>query len=753
MWTPVFFLFLTPVLLVPVTSLAETVRLRSGEHEDFTRLVLPMPSETDWKIEKRGDEVLVHFSRSDLEVDTSGVFSRIPRTRVRDVSQDGSGAPLVFRLACDCSFDSFVHSDNWLVMDVREDRDNPFVARPAIGRKIQIPGAIPELWPNWPMFEIGEIAGVKQPAYEVDQMAIAPDHFESRLNEQLKRAARQGLISIRDGRETTLVVPTPELPLNPPKASSLPPETGSTGSPSVSMSVATSVDRDHPGKYPLSIKSDDHGPNCLPDRLVNVPKWGTAQPFSEQISEKRSILADDLGQIVPESALAMARLSIFFGLGAEARRILHVSSAPEAERDVLTGLSAIMDGEPLTQGNPFLGQENCDGNVALWAVLATAEIPPSDKVNEQAVLQAFSRLPEHLRLNLATALGTRMAESGHTGGSEQVLRIVQRSMQEPLSQIDILDARLAIASGDSDRAKAPLDRLSSLDTGETPEALIAIVELHWKEKKAPGPDLSTSIAAFEVEHRRSQLGPDLRRAHSLALALAGDPDAAFRSALDVKKLDGEEAYHQLVSALLDQLAVQGDGLTFLRHAVGFMGADSTKLSPSTRLSMGERLVALHLPEPAMHLLSDFEPENAPRDGDRVARLRAEAQLALGRPHRALLELVSVSGADADILRGRALLAVGENDAAAQRFDQAGDRESVSRALWASGELERLIEVGEGRFARAADLAKDISGDNDTAPSTPLAEAEWLLSRSTVLRDNVDALFSAVETEEQSSSGL
>ena len=44
-------LLLAMLLMVPTSLVAQVSVIRSGEHNDFTRIVIPIPEDTNWEIQ------------------------------------------------------------------------------------------------------------------------------------------------------------------------------------------------------------------------------------------------------------------------------------------------------------------------------------------------------------------------------------------------------------------------------------------------------------------------------------------------------------------------------------------------------------------------------------------------------------------------------------------------------------------------------------------------------------------------------
>ena len=184
---------------------AETIPVRSGEHGDFTRLVLTVSRDSSWTVQQSGRSAQLVSGKADVRYDVSGVFARIPKTRLSDLSPTADGN-LDLSLACECSVETFRQSGKYLVVDIRENLEvtqkdvASSLADPAVRSRFRL------------QFQAKRADGsaigsqrtiLPQVARSFDagaQSAETASHVgaslsEQRLVAQIERAARQGLLS------------------------------------------------------------------------------------------------------------------------------------------------------------------------------------------------------------------------------------------------------------------------------------------------------------------------------------------------------------------------------------------------------------------------------------------------------------------------------------------------------------------------------------------------------------------------------
>ena len=109
-----FVLFFT---LLAGISYAETVLVRGGEHEGFTRLVLDLPRKVKWTLETR-EAVHLKLEGLEAEFDTSAALQKLNSSRVAELSQIKGRPELTIKLNCSCEVKSFYAGNKMLVIDI-----------------------------------------------------------------------------------------------------------------------------------------------------------------------------------------------------------------------------------------------------------------------------------------------------------------------------------------------------------------------------------------------------------------------------------------------------------------------------------------------------------------------------------------------------------------------------------------------------------------------------------------------------------
>lgn len=119
------------VIALPHSGTAKVLRVLSGDHDDFTRLVVLNPKETDWRLGRTAAGYQLQLDVPQVQFDTKGVFELISRRRLASVKEGANAGTLDLRLApdCNCYASAFVLTSGEIVIDVTDGeppQDSPF---------------------------------------------------------------------------------------------------------------------------------------------------------------------------------------------------------------------------------------------------------------------------------------------------------------------------------------------------------------------------------------------------------------------------------------------------------------------------------------------------------------------------------------------------------------------------------------------------------------------------------------------------
>lgn len=737
------------LVIFGTVGMTETSTVRSGEHDTFTRLTLPIPPDSDWSIDREENSAKLTVKSPDLQFDTSLAFDRIPRTRLLALSATAPYGELSMRFGCDCELESTLRTDGLLVIDIKDRQsdtvDDDGITLPPLHRALgssrsesrnadahspleqretglESNAAIDPTVPGDP----------SEPEIRLKSPSVGLNISERRLLEQIGRAANQGLLSpvgIPPDEKKGIVVP--------PGSST--PYSGPPQILPLNVTAETSVDQGFAGVSD-ALKGGSRNTACISESFVGISEWGDGRSLVEQVADARGAVYGEFDR--PDSAAIkqLAKTYLFFGFGAEASHALDLMSDNSLEITFLRTMASILDGETMPSSNPFEDQESCGGETALWSVLAGGS--PSRARDGDEIQQAFARLPDHLRKLLGPDLSQSFAKVGKTEIAASILRSMDRVGDGEIPGKDFADAIVRKSSGDVSDAIRKLDRVVEKNSDYSPQALIELIDIHWLERKPTTPAITELAEAYETELKTSSVGPDMRRALVYSLSLNGRFEDALQTVERITRRDGSEAGLDAKLAVMDAMVDNAADPSFLKYALANRNDIAQHGSAVLRSKSARRLLALGFPQAALDTLAT---EAKPADED-VMLMRAQAAIALGQPHRAMVELLSVSSNEAQELRAKAMQTYGDYRLAGQTLMNTGNAAEASRWLWLADAPE-MISVDEPSYYTQLAEATDqlVQSPDDTTDLPPLTNAQALLEESRSARETIDQLFDVLRT--------
>lgn len=692
------------------------VGVRSGEHPGFTRLAIDLGDTPDWAFGRTADGYAFRVARGGVRYDLSRVFRHIGRDRLSAIWADPDSGDLRLGIGCACHAVAFEARPGVVAIDIR---DGPAVEGSGYERALAAPdgpavappGSRPVRRPQpRPGGALVQAPVPAPPATALprngtaEQMAVPPpDPLPPPLPDPRAVLLRNALLD-RIGAAATHGLVESVAPLPPDMVPNMTPNIGSDTGP--------------PAAAHLHLRDGTHRPTpftgeggaCLSDADVALADWGGDMPFTLRLADLRSKLLGEFDRPDPAVALALARLYLHAGFGAEAAETMAAFGNDTAATPVIAALAAVMDGRPPPGDHALSGMEGCDGAVALWAVLARPSLSPGDAVENAAVLRAFSALPLHLRRHLGPDLSRRFLELGDEGAAQAARDAVGRAPGEPGGPMRLAEARAGLARGETAAAEDALRTLATANDATAAEAMVALTESVIARGGMLDPGGFAALGALEREHRGGPAAAPLRRALALVTAASGDYAEGFALAVGAG---------DILPDLWRMLAERGGDDALLRHALA--DGPLPDLPAATRRALAGRLLDLGFPEAA-------EGWIPPPRGAQEDRLAARAAL-LRRDGRGVLRLLAgETGPEAAALRAEAHELLGRHGAAARAWQEAGEPGRAEHALWRAGEA--------GPEPVGPEPPEHPTG---TDPAGPLAHGRLLLEASRETRITIDQL--------------
>lgn len=366
----------------PLAAQAQDVSVRSGDHEDFTRLVFNLPSRIDWTIENTENEAVLRFARRGLSFDISQVFDRIQKDRVAQIDIDRDAQAVTLRFGCDCEATGFWFRKSMLVVDVaaKEVGSTGQVGETSSDHRsfaLQLPtrgtSAATSLVHRAIGFEPPETK--QKPAMESPLLReTGLEESRDRLLRQFSRAASRGLLAPkRTLPQPVENVTEPSQPAPPEPALQDPEESDATLPFNLNINVQTAVDRDFLSALEAGDQTGLAG-RCLDAELIDVANWGSGAPFWDQIGPLRGRMTSEFDRIDEQSVGKLAQLYLYFGFGVEAGNIASLLPDGSERKKIYTALAQIMD-KGSADGTVLADQLDCDAPGAMWSALSHEHLP------------------------------------------------------------------------------------------------------------------------------------------------------------------------------------------------------------------------------------------------------------------------------------------------------------------------------------------------------------------------------------------
>lgn len=682
---------------------AQQVEVTTGDHPNFTRVVLEAQGLTGWRLMRLDDGYALRLRRQ-ARFDLDQAFRVITRDRLTDLSALEDGRGLRLTLDCSCHAVGFDYRPGIVVIDLRDgpppegssfELTEAGEQAPALQRRTttaRAPARPPLAW-DWTERALEQTAQIPAPPIAT---APLPDPHTLSLRDAL-------LEQLADGAARGLVDPVTRLP-TPSQATGQVPETARIGLLALPGVAGLSPQDSRPTLTAT-------GADCIAPERINLPDWGNPDlPAAAQLTAPSSFLGE-FDRADPEALTVAVRRQLWLGFGLETLALVNAFASDAEDANLWRGMARAVDGGTDPEG-PFAGMTMCDGPAALWAALTQSRLSLPE-VNTQAVLRNFSALPPHLRRSLGPALTEKFLQARDQATAQSLRDAMLRG--DPTAG-SLVDAQIALHS---DRpAEAEAEARAALATGgpNSAAALVALIEAQFQAGKPLSPADVMAAAALRQEQPDD---PGLARATILAEALSGAFDAAFT---DLQAAP-EGVSTRTAPDVWAILAESGPDSALITHGVLAVSPPPTATT-KTRLLLAKRLTTLGFGAAAQIWLGP--------DGDPVAM--AAAELAEGKARAALTRLAGRPGDEAAAIRARALIALGDPATAADLLADVGETAQETSARIQSRDWAFLQKNGPPPWQGA-------TAELQPTPQSggPLTDGRAILTQSAATRAAVEVL--------------
>ena len=699
-------------VLCSKASIAAPIVVQSGEHGEFTRLVVYVPNSHSWEVtSERG---ITHLKVPEWEdgFDVSRVFKKINTDRIGSVGS--TQRVLTLTLNCDCEVETLALPQGFVQLDFSENQVRKPQPRPLISKNVseievlesspQQVEASPEIWEISPL-EI-DFNILEQVALEGNTRQVGA--FSQNLVEGISRGATLDHLSKEESRRDFVANS---------RATLIP---GLSDDQDLFNMLSNRARiSDASGEQRENAKQDE-STYCELAQHLKVRSWGQSEDFSTRLSELRNNLLDGVGVEVEQSKIALAKHYVYFGLIPEAV-LLIAAIADNPDTMAMKIVVNALNKESVKNETGSKNFEECDDQPFFWLTLNDGV---GDQLSDDAakrLIDTFKALPLHLQSLTADKLFRILTENDHLTAAGVLKNVLKRQLDDGeesiggglgLSSLDSLGLRQRITSNGLD----------------APAAMIELLNRAIKK------DLSVSSAEIELaEAFAFQLdgtSQSMELKSSIVLALATDGDA--KHAIEVylgnlaelrKEVSGTE--EKLATILLSQKKIKELAELVWKIKSRNLGL---KLDPDVILEVAKEFLAAGLPQ-----LASVTLENVVLSSE-VKVVRSKTLAADGNFESAIAELAGLEDQEARDLYLSHLTRVSPYKAWAE--NQQLTPEKRSSLAWETGNWN-AVEIDENRTRIAEILTTDEPNADDW--SKPIATARALEIQSVSARAEIERL--------------
>ncbi len=619
--------------MIATGTWSSPVIVRSGDHDDFTRLVLEIVPGTNWEMGRYGAGYELVLN-ADQGFDISRSFDRITRDRIVELFPGANSIKI--ELACECHAKPSLYEPNLLVIDIEDGRapiGSPFEVALAERRPAPIP---PPSLPSNVEVSLGDDL-MPNPFEVASFREERVNGAENAIVESVARAATQGLLELSIEFETNIQSSSFTLPDGAAQgtrgfaepvtiagvaAMSKQEALGileAFPDPLLGIRTQTTLERDATSDSAKELAVS--GAVCIDDAMVAFADWAKGNDFATEIGPRLEALTDQAGDLQEQSVVDLAKAYLYFGFGREAAGVLTLDGARSMERDILGAIAGTID-EDITSGPTLSDQLGCVGSIALWSALARRSLTGAGEPERTAMIMAQKALPEPIRDQIGTLLAQLFLDAGDPAAAEEILDGRSAAFQTTTPDLTLIEVIETV-----DGPEAALNELELSLEGHprtSPEAFVKLLELTVTGGDSLESGSIDLADALRFENRGTEGGEEL----TIASVDAMIAEQKFKEAIEfisgASSSPDDQLRAELEAKVIIAMAQQMDDGPFLEFAFGDLPAN---ISDAAANAVSSRLIVLGFTEKANELVAEGAQGAAMAERRFV---RAEAAYAEGR---------------------------------------------------------------------------------------------------------------------------
>lgn len=723
--------------LTYVTATAQGYQVRSGEHANFSRLVILYPETPEWEYGRVEGGYELRTSDVVAEYDLESVFDLIPRDRISSV-EVRKDSHLFISVPCNCHSDVFEIRQG-LVIDIKDGSpsafsrfENKFPETISVTQNDnRTPGTSmqneiqseknmklsSERLPNYVFGRYNELESLEefenQNNNPYGKLFLNNNMSKIQISvvNQIGAAATQGLINPsitkvvkgQNSIENTLVV-----------GEGVAPQEKFPNS-STNMRVETAVERGrYSGDKNIDISIGES--TCEDSNLFDVSSWGDLSLRQNEISFSRTGLYNDIDLVDQNTVRNLAKSYLFYSFGAEALALIDQFFADEKRFADLRMLAEIMKGNKVKENEEFRNQIYCKSKSALWSAISYPfDMKSYNIVEKDNIISHFSSLPRHLRKQFGLTLSNRFLDMRDIESARKVRNSISRVLEDKSDVLLIIDANISLKVGDIVSEIEELQKLALSERLLAPEAMLSLLEILILQDEMISQDLLDKLASLVELSVGSDTGSKLRITQIYALITAGK---IYQATENLKNFlnDGEienSARHDVAVEIVRDLLDKFEEIEFVNFILNFDIAKNLHDRDVLQLA-AQKLINLGFPELAKNILNSISNSS----DSKYKVLMASLYIQEGRGDLALGYLAGLTGNQASLIRAKALELVGNYSEASNTIKDLDEKEILRRLALQSRDWETLAKIGASTQVDAASLLIEKDKYVDASNSSP-----------------------------------
>ena len=559
------------VLSFSKETYAENFGILGGEHDTFTRLVIYADRELTWEVFNSEIGLIISFDGYSGGFEASRAMERLNRSRIKNIITTGNKIEILSD--CKCKTSITQSANNLLIMDIIDEEQNQ------VFEDTMIPTETSEREATAISIQTNTRQFMQAPL-SIDESEEENSNVDNEIVKRFQRSFLENLSVKMSSGVLDAKNPTTETEHEKITAPSI--DEINNILRSLNLDAENQFSQQNNNSENSEFLGFDYASTCDLLNPFDLSEWGKNGDFETDIAlSLRELETFEEGTEIEKKSLEnLAKTYLYFGFVEEALYALRQIGEKEMSTIVLETIADAFRHEKNKQDWPYETALRCKGPHQLWLFLSqTIESAERADFDFSNILFEFSRLPQHLRLQLGEKLSIKLRAIGEYDGEKHVLSILDRSKHsQNATPLDVALQRI------DETVSEPISAGALL--------LLEDVEGQLANGSTIDPTQVELLAAVAHEHRDSPHSVRFQKAFVRSLSQSGQFQRAFDSnrVLD-ETLDALEAGEEW-RYFFDLLTQKGSDFEFLQFFTMMTSSHPQHLSQTVVLSMAKRLKQL-----------------------------------------------------------------------------------------------------------------------------------------------------------------